>query len=172
MESGVDSSPAVGRGRRLLVIGIMTALVAADQLSKAWAVSHLGAGPVSVIGTTVEFRLARNAGSAFSLFRNLTPLLAVVAIVVAVFLVRAMHTARNFVMLVALALVLGGAMGNLVDRLFRSPGFLRGHVVDFIHVGAWPTFNIADSAITIGAVLLVVASVWGGDTEPQDESGP
>jgi signal peptidase II len=61
--------------------------------------------------------------------------------------------------LVALALVLGGALGNVSDRLFRAPGFLHGAVVDFIKVGSWPTFNVADSAITIGAVLLVVWSL-------------
>jgi signal peptidase II len=65
-------------------------------------------------------------------------------------------------------LVLGGAIGNLVDRLFRSPGFLRGAVVDFVHVGDWPTFNVADSAITIGAVLVIVWSVRTSVREHQD----
>ena len=62
-------------------------------------------------------------------------------------------------MVVALSLVLGGALGNLIDRIFRSPGFLRGAVVDFVHVGQFPTFNVADSAITIGAVLIVIWAV-------------
>ena len=66
--------------------------------------------------------------------------------------------AKDPVMVVALSLVLGGALGNLIDRLFRAPGFLRGEVVDFVRVGAFPTFNVADSAVTIGAVLLLV---WG-----------
>ncbi len=66
-------------------------------------------------------------------------------------------------MLVALALVLGGALGNLVDRLVRSPGFLRGEVVDFVGVRSFPTFNLADSAITIGAVLLLIAVVRAPD---------
>ncbi len=64
-------------------------------------------------------------------------------------------------MLVALALVLGGALGNIADRLFRAPGVLHGAVVDFIKLGPWPTFNVADSAITIGAVLLIAWSVLG-----------
>ena len=62
-------------------------------------------------------------------------------------------------MVVGLSLVLGGALGNLVDRLFRSPGFLKGAVVDFVHVGSFPTFNVADSAITIGAVIIVIWAV-------------
>jgi signal peptidase II len=78
-------------------------------------------------------------------------------------------------MLVALALILGGALGNLVDRAVREPGFLRGEVVDWIGVGRFPTFNIADSAITIGAILLLVAVVRmpGDDDEalPGDGSG-
>lgn len=149
----------------MLVVGI----VALDQLTKAWAMSRLADGPISIVGTTIDFRLARNPGSAFSLFRSVTPLLAVVAVVVAVFLVRAVKTTSDRVIAVALGLVLAGAVGNLCDRLFRDPGFLRGHVVDFVHIGAWPTFNVADSAITIGAILLIVRTVMMGDRETRDE---
>jgi len=80
----------------------------------------------------------------------------VLAAIVAVVLVRVAQRAKDPVMVVALSLVLGGALGNLVDRLVRAPGFLEGAVVDFVHVGRFPTFNVADSAITIGAVLIVV----------------
>ncbi len=62
-------------------------------------------------------------------------------------------------MVIGLSLVLGGALGNLIDRVFRTPGFLKGAVVDFVHVGQFPTFNVADSAITIGAVLIVIWAV-------------
>ena len=75
------------------------------------------------------------------------------------FLVRTVRRTRDTLLLVALSLVLGGAIGNLLDRVFRSPGFLRGAVIDFVHIGQWPTFNVADSAITIGAILVVVWSV-------------
>jgi signal peptidase II len=92
------------------------------------------------------------------LFTGFTPLLAVLAVIVAVVLVRAARRTKDPIMVIALSLVLGGALGNLTDRVFRSPGFLRGEVVDFVHLGAWPTFNVADSAITIGAVLLII---WG-----------
>ena len=113
-------------------------------------------GPISIIGSDVELRLSRNTGSAFSLFQGFTPLLAVLALVIAVVLVRAVRQAEDRLTLVVLALVLGGALGNLADRLFRSPGFLEGAVVDFVKVDGWPTFNVADSAITVGTVLLVV----------------
>jgi signal peptidase II len=147
------------RQRRLLVAGIVVAVIALDQATKAWAASGLRDSPVSVIGSTVEFQLARNTGSAFSLFQTVTPLLAVLAVALVAVLVRTLNRTEDRMVLVALALVLGGALGNVSDRLFRAPGFLHGAVVDFIKVGSWPTFNVADSAITIGAVLLVVWSL-------------
>ena len=74
------------------------------------------------------------------------------------FLVRAVQRARDRLTVVALSLVLGGALGNLVDRLTRSPGFLRGEVVDYVKVGSFPSFNVADSCVTIGAILLIIAA--------------
>jgi signal peptidase II len=136
------------------VVGI----VLLDQVTKAVVVATLADGPLSIIGDTVELRLSRNPGGAFSLLTGFTPLLAVLAVIVAVVLVRVAQRMTDPVMVVALSLVLGGAIGNLLDRVFRSPSFLRGEVVDFIRVGGFPSFNVADSAITIGAVLLVV---WG-----------
>jgi signal peptidase II len=140
----------------VLASAIVIGVVVADQVSKFWAVRHWGNAPFSIVGDTVDFQLVRNTGSAFSLFQAFTPLLAVIAGFVAFFLVRAVHQARDPLMVVALSLVLGGAIGNLIDRLFRAPGFLRGAVVDFVHLGAWPTFNVADAAITVGALLIVV----------------
>jgi signal peptidase II len=92
----------------------------------------------------------------------------VLAVVVAIVLVRVIHRTRDRVIVVALSLVLAGAVGNLADRVARSPGFLRGAVVDFIGVGRFPTFNVADSAITIGAVLLVLWG-WRRDAEPASD---
>jgi signal peptidase II len=146
-------------GRPLLATAIVLGVVVADQLSKAWAVSQLADAPKSIIGDDISFELTRNTGSAFSLFQAFTPLLAIIAIGVAVLLVREVRRSRDTLMIVGLSLVLGGALGNLADRLFRSPGFLKGAVVDFVHVGRFPTFNIGDSAITIGAVLIVIWAI-------------
>jgi signal peptidase II len=143
----------------VLATAIVVGIVAADQLSKLWAVRELADAPVSIIGSDVSFELTRNTGSAFSLFQAFTPLLALIAIGVAVLLVREVRRSRDPLMIVGLSLVLGGALGNLADRLFRSPGFLKGAVVDFVHVGRFPTFNVADSAITIGAALIVIWAV-------------
>ena len=146
-------------GRPLLATAIVLGVVALDQLSKWWAVEQLPNDPVRLVGDDVGFVVVRNTGSAFSLFQAFTPFLAIVAIVVAVILVRTVRRTRDTLMIVGLSLVLGGAVGNLMDRLFRTPGFLRGAVVDFVHVGDFPTFNVADSAITIGAILIVIWAI-------------
>jgi signal peptidase II len=146
------------RQRPVLIAGLVAGIVLLDQLTKVWVVATLADGPQSIIGDSVELRLSRNPGGAFSLLTGFTPLLAVLAVIVAVVLVRVAQRMTDPVMVVALSLVLGGAIGNLLDRVFRAPGFLRGEVVDFIRIGAFPSFNVADSAITIGAVLLLV---WG-----------
>ncbi len=157
------------RPRVAAVIGWVAVIVVADQLTKSWIVAHLGDGhSIDVVGSFVQLSLTRNSGAAFSRFQGLTPLLAVVAIVIAVVLVRVLRRTTDTVMVVALVLVLGGALGNLADRVFRAPGVLRGHVVDFVKVGSFPLFNLADSCITVGAILLAVRSVQL-DRAPRDE---
>jgi signal peptidase II len=134
------------------------AVVVADQLTKVWVVASLSDGPLSIVGDDVELHLVRNSGASFSLFTDATIVLALLAVVLSVVLVRAVQRARDVLTVVALSLVLGGALGNLCDRVFRAPGFLEGHVVDFVRVGSFPSFNVADSAITIGAILLVLST--------------
>jgi signal peptidase II len=153
-----------GGGRPLLATAIVVGIVVLDQLTKWWAVRELRDAPVDLIGDDIGFALVRNTGSAFSLFQSFTPLLAVVAIIVAVVLVRTVRRTSDTLLVVGLSLVLGGALGNLVDRFVRAPGFLRGHVVDFVSVGWWPVFNVADSCVTIGAVLLIVRSLRAPQT--------
>jgi signal peptidase II len=168
-----DADKRTRSGRPLLATAIVLGVVALDQLSKWWAVSQLPNDPVHLIGDDIGFVVLRNTGSAFSLFQAFTPFLAVVAIVVAVVLVRTVRRTRDTLMVVGLSLVLGGAVGNLVDRLFRTPGFLKGAVVDFVHVGDFPTFNVADSAITIGAVLIVIWAIRADVRERRAErDGP
>jgi signal peptidase II len=149
------------RRRRMALAGVsVVAIVALDQLTKAWAVSALSDAPFSIIGHTVEFHLARNPGSAFGRFQGLTPVLAIGAIVASVFLARAVDRAQDPVIVAGLVLVLGGALGNFTDRIARDPGVMRGYVVDFVRVGSFPVFNVADSCITIGAVLLIGRSMF------------
>jgi len=149
------AEPGAPDGWRLPT-AIVGGVLALDQATKAWAVHELTDGPVSIIGDDVELRLTYNSGGAFSLFRGFTPLLAILAIAIAVVLVRHVRRTQDPWTLVALSLVLAGALGNLADRAFRPPSFLSGRVVDFVSIGSFPTFNVADSAITVGAVLLVI----------------
>lgn len=144
---------------RWLAPTVVLGVVVLDQITKVWVVATLSDGPLSIIGNDVELHLTRNSGGAFSLFTNATILLAVVAAVLSVVLVRAVRRAQDLLSVLALSLVLGGALGNLTDRIARSPGFLRGEVVDYVRVGSFPSFNVADSAITIGAILLIILAL-------------
>ncbi|NUS42758.1 MAG: signal peptidase II [Mycobacteriaceae bacterium] len=150
-------------GRRLpLLLAVATLVLGLDVLTKVLAVAHIRPGrPVRIIGDTVTLRLVRNAGAAFSMATGMTWVLALIAVGVAVGVVRFGRSLRSLWWAVGLGLVLGGTIGNLVDRFLRAPGPLRGHVVDFVSVGWWPVFNLADSAIVCGAVLLVGLTLFG-----------
>lgn len=157
--SGTVEPPASRGSRPYLAAIIVLFVLVLDQASKVWVVHSLSDGHrAEIIDGQLWFGLSRNSGSAFSLFSSFTPILAVIAIGVAVFLVRVVRRVQDPLLVVALSLVLAGAVGNLIDRVFRSPGFMKGAVIDFIASKHWPTFNLADSAITVGAVLLLC---WG-----------
>jgi signal peptidase II len=148
-------------------------IVAADQLTKSLAVAHLTRGvPVRVVGSILQFDLTSNSGGAFSSFQNATPLIAVGAIAATVYLVHVIRGSDDRWTVAALTLLLAGALGNLIDRLFRAPSFLHGEVVDFIRIPYWPTFNIADMAVTFGATLLVVRTLFGSRADPVAEHDP
>jgi signal peptidase II len=130
-----------------------------DQVTKVWAVASLSDGPIEVFGEFLRFRLTRNTGAAFSSLQGLGPLIGIAAVaVVGLIFVMIHHVPRRFEV-VGLGLVLGGAIGNLLDRIFRGEGFLDGAVVDWIDPSFFPTFNAADSAITIGVAVLLIGAV-------------
>jgi signal peptidase II len=156
----VEPPRAQTSARMWWVLAAVLTIVAIDQVSKAWAVSRLADGPIKIIGDNVRFELTHNSGSAFSGFQGYTPVLAVLATVITILIARAVRRATDAWIIVGLVLVLGGALGNLVDRFARSPGVLRGHVVDFVVVGWWPVFNFADSCVTIGAIILIVRTLF------------
>lgn len=135
------------------------AVVALDQLTKHWALGRLSDGDVIHVIWTLQFNLAFNSGMAFGRARGLGPVIAVVATLVIVWLLVSFRRASSRLSTVAVGLVIGGAAGNLVDRVFRGGSFLRGSVVDFIDFQWFPIFNVADVAINIGGVLLVVGFV-------------
>ncbi|HET6502450.1 MAG TPA: signal peptidase II [Amycolatopsis sp.] len=153
--------------RRLPVVLVLAVVVVAiDQAAKFWAESALaGRAPVPVLGDFLTLRLIYNSGAAFSIGRGSTWVFTVVAAVaVAAILIFAARV-RSRGQAVALGLLLGGATTHLLDRLFRPPGFGRGHVVDFIDYNGWFIGNIADIALTVGALAFVVLSFTQGTRE-------
>jgi len=163
-----EADPAPGRpggsDRRLLVVLTAVALVAylLDQVTKWWAQRSLVVGvPRPLIGDLVRLDLTHNAGAAFSVGTGYTILLTGVALAVVVGCLRLARRLGSTGWAVALGLLLGGALGNVTDRMVRSPGPLRGHVVDFVRLPDWPVFNLADASICIAAAMVVLLSVRG-----------
>ena len=146
--------------RPTVVLLLVTAaiIIAVDQATKAIAVARLSARSVPAIDGILHWTLQRNPGSAFGLFQRLPVLFTILALAIAVAILVNIRRVRDSFTAVALGLVLGGALGNLVDRLARAPGVFRGRVIDFIDFRVWPVFNVADSAVVIGAFLLIIAS--------------
>ncbi|WP_375431670.1 signal peptidase II [uncultured Friedmanniella sp.] len=116
--------------------------------------------PVRLLGGLLQLRLIRNPGAAFSSGERFTAVFALAAVLVLIFvLVRLVPRLGHPAWAVALGLLCAGVSGNLVDRIFRAPGVLRGHVVDFLELPHWPIFNVADMCITSAAVLIMVLAV-------------
>lgn len=167
-ETPAPDAPRGGTRLPLLLCGIAAAVVTADQVTKTWAVRALaGRDPVEVVDGVVRLRLVRNAGAAFSFATGtgMTWVFTVLAVAVSVVILRIARRLGNAWWALALGLMLGGAMGNLVDRLFRAPGPARGHVVDFVELPHWPVFNVADSALVSAAVLIAWLGLRGIDVD-------
>jgi signal peptidase II len=156
---------AKGRPRWGLLAAVAGTVLLLDQLTKWWAMETLENGRIIDVVWTLRFRLTLNHGAAFSLNQGRGALISVMALVVVAVLVRSGRHAVKPAAAIALGLVVGGAVGNLADRAFRAgDGLLGGGVVDFIDLQWWPVFNLADSAVVCGALLLLVTS-WREETE-------
>lgn len=129
-----------------------------DQLTKAWALENLESGPKLLGDTNIGFSLTFNSGSAFSLFENSTIFITIAACAIVMILIYAGFKTEHNLTSFAYFTIAVGAMGNIIDRFFRYPYFGHGNVTDFIKVMSFPTFNIADSLVCIGAFLLLVSS--------------
>lgn len=156
------------RGLALVVlIAAATVVIATDVVTKQLSLSYLSDGStVRLLGGAVYFDLTRNSGAAFSIGTGYTFVFPVITMAVLAGIVWLARRLRSVPWALAIGLILGGALGNLIDRIFRAPGPLRGHVVDFISVFApggevFPIFNAADSALFCGVVLAVVLEFTG-----------
>ena len=156
------SEPRPGRPRLALVLVVAVVVLSLDIASKHLAVDRLSdRGPVDVIDGALKLRLVRNSGAAFGFAPGLTIVLSLVAAAVIVAILRAASVLRSAWWALALGLVLGGALGNLSDRVFRDPGWFRGRVIDFLELPHWPVFNLADSCIMTGGALMVLLTLRG-----------
>lgn len=140
-----------------LVLAVAVLAASVDAATKSWAAAVLDVRAIELGGGLV-LRESRNSGAAFSLGTDRTVLITVLALAVVAFIGRHARSVTSRAYAVGLGLVAGGAAGNLVDRLLRAPGPFRGAVVDWIDLGWFPSFNLADTWITLGAGLLVLLS--------------
>ncbi|WP_420706151.1 signal peptidase II [Streptomyces sp. NRRL B-24484] len=148
----------------LLAVALLAYLI--DLGSKLLVVARLeGHRPIQVIGDVMTFQVIRNPGAAFGMGQAMTVVFTAIAAAVIVVIWRIARRLHSLPWAIALGLLLGGALGNLTDRLFRSPGVFRGHVVDFISVQHFAVFNLADSAIVCGGVLVVLLSFRGSNPD-------
>jgi signal peptidase II len=164
------AEPAVKRRRTIPILLAVAALaLLLDVISKLIVVATLSdRGPVRLPGGFLYLTLLRNSGAAFSIGESQTWLFTIIAVAVVVAILRVSRRLRSVPWACALGLLLGGALGNLGDRIFRAPGLFRGHVVDFVQFPTFPivhydfpVFNLADSAIVVGGCLMVLLSFLG-----------
>lgn len=177
-----ETAPRALGKRALALTALLTAAVltyALDLGSKFVAVARLeGQEPVALAGRVLTLQVFRNSGAAFSSGQAFTAVFTAIAVAVVVAIARTARRLRSLPWAVALGLMLGGALGNLTDRIFRAPAVFRGHVVDFISVEHFAVFNLADSGIVCGGALMVLMSIRGasldGSTaqDRQDRSVP
>jgi signal peptidase II len=169
------------RPRTRLLLALAAGVLLADLVSKLIVVATIEPGEdIRLLGGALYLTQLRNVGAAFSFAEGWTIVFSLVAVVVAVVIVRTARRLYSTGWAVTLGLVLGGALGNLIDRIFRDPGFLRGGVVDFLSVfgpdgSVWPVFNVADSAIVCGGILGALMALRGIDfdgSRARDESAP
>lgn len=161
--------PAVRAWRAPVSIALL--VVAVDQLTKHWAVTSLGTDREIDVFWTLRFNLGFNNGMAFGQGQGFGPLIAVLATLVIVYLLVTLRTEASRMSTIGMGLLIGGAAGNLIDRLFRGDdGVLRGGVVDFIDFQWFPIFNVADMCINVGAGLLILNSILSARAHDRDES--
>lgn len=151
------------RPRRIAVLAAVAVVaLVLDLVTKLVVVAELeGRRPIELLGGLTTLRVTRNSGAAFSIGTGMTWVFTIIALGVVIAIIRTARNLRSLPWAICLGLLLGGAVGNLVDRIFRSPGSFQGHVVDWIEWPNWPVFNLADSAIVCGGVLAVLLAGRG-----------
>jgi signal peptidase II len=160
---GPSAADEPGRPRRVgLLLGVAGFVIAADVISKAIVVARMADhAPIRLLGGLLTITLTRNGGAAFSIGTSMTIVFTAIAVGVIIYILRTARNLRSVGWAITLGLLLGGATGNLLDRIFRAPGPFQGHVVDWIQLPDWPVFNLADSSIVCAGVLVVLLALRG-----------
>ena len=149
-------------------IGAALAVLILDILTKGWAMSALSDGRDIHIFWTLHFALTHNEGMAFSTGTNVGPFIGMLAIVVIAILIFTLRKQSSLISLIATGCIIGGAIGNVLDRVFRGSGFMDGAVVDFIDFRWWPVFNVADIGIVCGAIAVAYSMIV---SQPEEIEG-
>jgi signal peptidase II len=171
LEDAAEVADAAPRRRRVgILLTVAAAVYALDVITKLLVVSKLTPGqPVHVLGSFLQLTYTRNSGAAFSIGWSYTAVFSLIAIGVVLVILRLARRLYSAPWALALGLLLGGAIGNLTDRIARAPGLFRGWVVDFIQFPHFAIFNVADAAITCGGVLMVLLAFRGLHPDGTDE---
>ncbi|MGO1895167.1 MAG: signal peptidase II [Brachybacterium sp.] len=173
---GAGARRRLSRRTVLSIIAAIGAVIAvADQITKNWAVASLPLlEPQPFIGEILQLTLLYNSGAAWGMGAEITPVVTCLQLaIVAGVIVFAVKAVRSPWYTVALGLIMGGALGNIHDRLLREPGPFRGAVVDFLELPNWPVFNIADMGVVGGAIMIVALGLFGVASDPaHDEPAP
>jgi signal peptidase II len=158
----MNAAPPERPRRVVLLLAVAAFVIAADVISKTIVVINMqDRAPIRLLGGALTITLTRNGGAAFSIGGSMTIVFTAIALGVVIYILRTARNLRSVGWAITLGLLLGGATGNLLDRIFRSPGLFQGHVVDWIQLPDWPVFNLADSAIVCAGVLVVLLALLG-----------
>ncbi len=130
-----------------------------DFATKTWALNSLDLQPRKVIGSLLQLTLVKNSGAAFSIATGFTFFFSLLALAVVLAVTYFAPRITSGGWQISIGLLLGGVLGNLTDRIFREPAFFSGHVIDWIQIPHWPVFNIADSAISVAALIAFILSL-------------
>ncbi len=161
-----DVMPVTRRSLLPLTFAVAALVVVIDQLTKHWALNALQDEPPRHVIWTLQWNLSFNSGMAFSAGQGWGPIIGLFALVIVVVIVLSVRTNSSRIVAVAAGLVLGGALGNLADRVFRGDGWMHGSVIDFIDFQWFPIFNVADIAVNVGGAIFILWSLFAGRKAP------
>jgi signal peptidase II len=154
----MTDAPARSSASKLPAYVLIASVIVSDQLTKHWSLNALNAGKTIKIFWTLQLNLVFNSGMAFSQGQGVGRIIGVLAIGVVIGLLMSLRKPMSMMTVIGTGLLIGGACGNILDRMFRGDGWMSGAVVDFIDLQWFPVFNVADSAVTIGAGFLILGA--------------